>query len=101
LANLSGANLSGANLSEANLSGANLSEAVGVKLVGPLGSRGDFLYGVDHGDHIMYKAGCQWCNEADLLALVAEKHGDSKHGRDYRAAIEFIKVSLVKESETA
>jgi uncharacterized protein YjbI with pentapeptide repeats len=93
-ADLSGANLRGAYLRGAYLSGADLSGAIGICSAGTLGSRGDFLYGVIHPAEIMYKAGCQWCNEAGLRKLISKTHGDSQYAKEYRAAIEFIKIRL-------
>jgi len=86
-ANLIWADLIGANLSGANLSGANLSGAKGIFVTGPHGSRGDFLYSVQHESRIMFKAGCRWCGVDELLEAVAKQHGDSLYGREYKAAI--------------
>ncbi|MBI2934620.1 MAG: pentapeptide repeat-containing protein, partial [Chloroflexi bacterium] len=96
-ANLSEANLTGANLSEANLTGANLSEAnlpFRVIQLGPIGSRNDYLlYRADSGT---VSTGC-YAGTLDEFALAVETtHGDSQHGRDYRAAIAMIRAMIEK-----
>jgi uncharacterized protein YjbI with pentapeptide repeats len=97
-ADLSGADLSGADLSGADLSGAVLRGAIGIALAGPLGSRGDFLYGVsghhDTPDGLMWKAGCRWCDTPALLAAIAETHDDGQYAREYLAAMAFIAARL-------
>ena len=93
-ANLSGADLSGANLRGADLSGANLRGAVGIWAVGPLGSRGDFLYGIQHANGVRYKVGCResLLTSDELLAAVADEHGDNRYAVEYRAAIACIEA---------
>ncbi len=91
-ADLGGADLSGADLSGANLRGANLRGAKGILTIGPVGSRGDFLYAVHHEDIIMVKTGCFWGPLSEFLAAVQKTHGDTKYGRDYRAAVELIEI---------
>jgi hypothetical protein len=106
-AKLSDANLSGTNLCRANLSGANLSDAKfctkdgklctlrDVWQAGPLGSRRATLtvFATDRG--LMVETGCfRHAPVDDFLAAVEETHGDNRHGRAYRAAIECARVAL-------
>lgn len=107
-ANLRGADLRGANLSEANLGGANLGGAnlgwaslggvrrPGFITIGPIGSRHDLLI-YDHDSGGIVRAGC-WQQEhgfagtLDMFAqAVSDEHGDSRHGREYAAAIAFLR----------
>ena len=111
VADLSGADLSGADLRDADLSvadlrgadlsGADLRGAKNIACAGPLGSRGDFLFansGHDTDDCLMWKAGCRWCNTAELYEAIAKTHGDGQYAIEYRAAMAFIMVRLgVKE----
>ena len=121
-ANLGGANLSGANLSGANLGGANLrcadlrdanlggahlggadlrgadlgyNKLIGaspILMIGPIGSRSDYLtaYITDNG--VMVRTGCFFGSLDKFRAAVAETHGDSNHGREYAAAISLIET---------
>ena len=102
-ANLSGANLSGANLSGADLRGTVLAGATlrftvlgGNRLmqVGPLGSRRDHLIVVASGATHECRAGC-WRGTVDELATrVAQVHGDNPYGREYMAAIAYVRAWL-------
>ena len=97
---LSSANLSSANLSSANLRGANLSGANGknltlvgsrpVFMLGPIGSRCDYLtaYLTDVGVHV--RAGCFFDTIEAFHAAVIAEHKDNEHGREYMAAIAMI-----------
>jgi len=101
-ADLSGADLrravlDGANLSMANLDGANLGMATGILSIGPVGSRGDMLYAVMWADGPRIKTGCFWGTLDEFLAAVEQTHGDSAHGRRYRAAVELIRVWAQQE----
>ncbi|MGB3070947.1 MAG: pentapeptide repeat-containing protein, partial [Ottowia sp.] len=94
---LRGANLGGAYLDGANLGGANLGDKklVGnrpILMVGPIGSRTDYFtaYLTDQG--IYLRAGCFFGTVAEFEAKLQAEHGDNEHGREYRAALEFIKV---------
>ena len=106
-ANLSGANLRGAYLSDANLRGANLrganlSDADGknltlvgsrpVFMLGPIGSRCDYLtaYLTDAGVHV--RAGCFFDTLEAFRAAVVAEHSDNNHGREYMAAIAMIEA---------
>ena len=97
-ANLSGANLWGANLwdadlRDANLSGANLWGADGkVISFGPIGSRQGITYVTKTEQIIHIRCGCFYGTLEEFTAKVEEKYGNSKHGKSYRAAIEFIKA---------
>lgn len=97
-ANLSGANLSCANLSGANLRGANLSgdsKTIGkrpVFIIGPIGSRCDYLtsYMTDSG--VKIQAGCFFGDLEKFESAVKETHGNSIHGKEYASAIAMIKA---------
>jgi hypothetical protein len=106
-ANLSGADLHNAYLHNADLRGADLRGAYlrgadGNKLtlagrrpiliLGPLGSRGDYLtaYTTDSGVYV--RAGCFFGSLDAFRAAVADTHGDSIHGREYVAAIAMIEA---------
>ena len=101
-ANLGGANLRGANLRGANLGGANLDGADGKNLtlvgsrpvfvLGPIGSRCDYLtaYLTDAGVHV--RAGCFFDTLDAFRAAVVAEHADNNHGREYMAAIAMIEA---------
>ncbi len=108
-ANLRGANLLDADLRDANLRGADLGDATirlscgrEVKLraerailqIGPIGSEGGTLILYRAEDGAVYaQRGC--FGPAALSAFaeaVKESHGDSHHGRVYRAAIALAEV---------
>jgi hypothetical protein len=101
-ANLAGANLAGADLVGANLAGADL---VGAKLgdktltgsrpvlmIGPIGSRSDYLtsYMTDCG--IVLKAGCFTGAVDEFRAKLAQTHGENEHAREYAAALVMIEA---------
>ena len=102
-----GADLRGADLRSADLCGAYLRHAYlrgaylrGAKLVGdrpvlmigPVGSRSDYLtaYVTDAG--VRVRAGCFFGSLDAFRAAVAKTHGDSNHGREYAAAISLIET---------
>ena len=99
-ANLDGANLDGAYLRGAYLRGANLGGANGknltlvgsrpVFMLGPIGSRCDYLtaYLTDVGVHV--RAGCFFDTIEAFHAAVIAEHKDNEHGREYMAAIAMI-----------
>ena len=93
-ANLSGAYLSDADMRDADLSGADLIDARSILMLGPLGSRSDYLtaYTTDAGVYV--RAGCFFGSLADFRAAVADTHGDSIHGREYAAAIVMIEAHV-------
>ena len=92
--NLRDANLIGSNLRDAYLRGANLIGARSILMLGPLGSRSDYLtaYTTDAGVYV--RAGCFFGSLADFRAAVADTHGDSIHGREYAAAIVMIEAHV-------
>ena len=110
-ANLRSADLYGAYLSGANLSGANLSGAydkqltlVGsrpVFMLGPIGSRCDYLtaYLTDAGVHV--RAGCFFDTIEAFRAAVVAEHADNNHGREYMAAIAMIEAHAAIWSSAA
>ena len=101
-ANLRDANLRGADLRGADLRGANLSDADGknltlvgsrpVFMLGPIGSRCDYLtaYLTDAGVHV--RAGCFFDTLEAFRAAVVAEHSDNNHGREYMAAIAMIEA---------
>ena len=91
-ADLYGADLGGANLGGANLGGANLVGSRPVMQIGPIGSRADYLVAVVTTDGVRVTAGCFSGTLDEFRAAVESTHGDSKHGRDYRAAIAMIEA---------
>ena len=97
-ANLWGANLRDANLRDADLRGANLRDAdlwgaVGKILsFGPIGSRQGITYVTKTERTIHVRCGCFYGTLEEFAAKVEEEHGDSQHGKSYKAAIEFIKA---------
>ena len=92
-ADLWGANLQDANLRGANLRGANLQDAAGkILYFGPIGSRQGITYVTKTERTIHVRCGCFYGTLEEFAAKVEEKHGDSQHGKSYKAAIEFIKA---------
>ena len=107
-ANLWGANLLGANLRDANLRGADLRDAnlrdadlrdadlrgAAGKILsfGPIGSRQGITYVTKTERTIHVRCGCFYGTLEEFAAKVEEEHGDSQHGKSYKAAIEFIKA---------
>ena len=82
-----------ANLRGANLRGANLQGAVGKILsFGPIGSRQGITYVTKTERTIHVRCGCFYGTLEEFAAKVEEEHGDSQHGKSYKAAIEFIKA---------
>jgi len=60
-------------------------------LIGPIGSRESFttFYRTENGISVL--CGC-FCGTLDeFAARVEATHGDNKHGKAYKAAIEFVK----------
>ena len=91
-AGLRWADLGEAKLGEAKLRGANLVGSRPVMQIGPIGSRADYLIAVVTTDGVRVTAGCFSGTLDEFRAAVESTHGDSEHGRDYRAAIEMIKA---------
>ena len=97
-ANLRDANLRGANLWDANLRGANLWDAnlrgAAGKILsfGPIGSRQGITYVTKTERTIHVRCGCFYGTLEEFSAKVEGEHGDSQHGKSYKAAIEFIKA---------
>ena len=60
--------------------------------LGTIGSRNDYLwaYLTDQGVYVC--AGCFFGTLDEFADVVEKTHGDNIHGREYRAAIELIKV---------
>ena len=92
-ANLRDANLWGADLQDANLRDADLQDAAGkILYFGPIGSRQGITYVTKTERTIHVRCGCFYGTLEEFAAKVEEKHGDSQHGKSYKAAIEFIKA---------
>ena len=92
-ADLRGADLWDANLWDANLRGADLWGAAGKILsFGPIGSRQGITYVTKTERTIHVRCGCFYGTLEEFAAKVEEEHGDSHHGKSYKAAIEFIKA---------
>jgi len=97
-ADLSRADLSGADLSGAYLSGADLSGAYGIVALGPIGSRGDFIFGIRHEKVIMIKTGCFWGTLIEFKNAVKKTHNDNEYAQAYAAAIVFIRKYFAVKS---
>ena len=92
-ANLRGADLRDANLRDADLRDADLRGAAGKILsFGPIGSRQGITYVTKTERTIHVRCGCFYGTLEEFAAKVEEEHGDSQHGKSYKAAIEFIKA---------
>lgn len=118
-ANLAGANLAGAildgaslfraNLVRANLAGANLDGAnlIGHRpmlQIGPIGSRGDVLLAFITDSGLRIRAGCFYGTRDEFAAAVQHEHGNSTHGKEYRAALALIDTHVAEwtpEAESA
>ena len=91
-ADLHEANLYEADLHGADLYGANLYGANGKILsFGPIGSRQGITYVTKTEQIIHIRCGCFYGTLEEFTAKVEAVHGESKHGKSYKAAIEFIK----------
>ena len=78
---------------KANLRGADLRGATGKILsFGPIGSRQGITYVTKTERTIHVRCGCFYGTLEEFAAKVEEEHGDSQHGKSYKAAIEFIKA---------
>ena len=94
--NLTGSILRGAHLRGADLRGANLGaeeKLIGdrpVFMVGPIGTRCDYLtaYLTDKGIHL--RAGCFFGDVDTFRAKLEETHGDSDYAAEYQAALALI-----------
>ena len=105
-ADLRGADLYGADLHGANLSGAydkqlTLVGSRPVFMLGPIGSRCDYLtaYLTDAGVHV--RAGCFFDTIEAFRAAVVAEHADNNHGREYMAAIAMIEAHAAIWSSAA
>ena len=87
------ADLRDADLRGADLRDANLRDADGKVLsFGPIGSRQGITYVTKTDQIIHIRCGCFYGTLEEFTAKVEEEHGDSQHGKSYKAAIEFIKA---------
>ena len=69
-----------------------------IVMMGPIGSRNDTLtvFRTDAG--LRVQTGCFFGTDAEFLAGVAETHGDSRHGSDYRAALALTVQMLAEDA---
>ena len=100
-ADLGGAYLRGAYLRGANLGGANLGGAnqkitlIGDRplfSLGGIGSRNDYLWAYLTDQGVYVRAGCFFGSVNAFAERVEKTYGDGTHGKEYRAAIELIRV---------
>lgn len=112
-ANMKGANLAGANLQRANLVqtllynaefygatlrtaliGVGLTGAKDILAIGPIGSRGDITYAVNHPGAIMIQCGCFWgpLEEWEAKCRSVYRTSGQPHGAVYEAAANFIRA---------
>ena len=92
-ADLRDANLRDADLCGADLRGADLRGAAGKILsFGPIGSRQGITYVTKTERTVHVRCGCFYGTLEEFAAKVEKEHGDSQHGKSYKAAIEFIKA---------
>ena len=77
------------------LGNARVSDITHVLTVGPIGSRnGTTTFMLDKEGTIFVKCGCFFGTIDKFDAAVNRKHGSSRHGRAYRAAIELARVQI-------
>src|SRR3972149_6209497 len=93
-ANLEGANLEGANLDGANLEGANLEGAYldGIKIklvgsrpiliIGPIGSRSDWLHIFTTDQGIYIRTGCFFGSEKEFRKALENTHKSNEHSAE-------------------
>jgi hypothetical protein len=101
-ANLVGASLAGARLAGANLHGASLIDAMGniikiigerpLLIVGPIGSRSDYLHAFITDGGIYIKTGCFFGTIVQFIEAVTQTHKDNCHAQEYRAALALIEA---------
>ena len=89
-ADLRGAYLVGADLGGADLGGKKLVGARPLLVIGPIGSRSDYLHAYITDAGVMVRAGCFEGSRDEFVAAVSETHGDNEHGREYAAALAMI-----------
>jgi uncharacterized protein YjbI with pentapeptide repeats len=94
-ADLGGADLGGANLRGANLYGANLGgkKLIGGRpffIIGPIGSRGDYVQAWITDAGVMIRAGCFFDTRNQFELALDATHGQNNHGQEYRAALVLI-----------
>jgi hypothetical protein len=91
-ANLRGADLGGAFLDGEGGNKLTLRGARPILMLGPLGSRSDYLaaYTTDGGVYV--RAGCFFGTLDKFRAAITETHGDSNYWREYSAAIAMIEA---------
>lgn len=94
-----GASLAGVNLTGTDILGVDLSEAylegvMGIDtlmVISPIGSRDDSLTVLNTSAGLNVHVGCFSGTLDEFAEAVKKTHGDTKHGRDYRLAIELIR----------
>ena len=79
-----------ANLDGAYLAGKKLIGKRPVLMIGPIGSRSDYLaaYLTDAG--VVIKAGCFTGSVAEFEKKLTDTHGDNEHAQEYKAALVMV-----------
>ena len=89
------ADLYGADLAGADLAGADLGDkedpVEDIKQVGNIGSRGGFTVAFKCKTSIKIKCGCFFGTIDEFAEEVRKTHGNNIHGKQYAAAIEFLR----------
>lgn len=88
-----GADLSGADLRSANLSGADLRSADKCSFQS-FGSLNRTTTAYKDGEAIKIVCGCFFGTLDEFITQVESHHGDNKHGKEYKAMIELIKIKF-------
>jgi len=91
-ANLCGADLRDADLRDANLCGADLYGAKNILSIGPIGSRGDYLFVSKKKNELFVKTGCFYDTLEAFESAVSEKEDGDVFKTEYEQIILFIKV---------
>lgn len=78
----------------ASLTGVGLIGAKDILAIGPIGSRGDITYAVNHSESIMIQCGCFWgtLEEWEDKCRRVYKGSTHHHGAVYEAAARFIRA---------
>ena len=89
-ADLGGADLGGADLRGADLGGNKLVSERPLLLIGPIGSRSDYLHAFITEAGVMVRAGCFTGTRDEFAARVEKDHRENVHGKEYAAALVLI-----------
>jgi uncharacterized protein YjbI with pentapeptide repeats len=93
--------LTGVDITSAKLAGATFNghTVVSAAKFGPIGSRNDNLLALQTEGGLLFQTGCFFGTKEELLAAVESTHGDSKYGRDYKLAVDFLETYLKDRNE--